>query len=233
MLRIATLFFCLISAPCNALGDFVVQCNNFKSELTSESQRTGTGFDLKFSGSVDAFGGGLSRLTLLSFGESKLKIPFVGEEQINLGLSIDSIVKKTDAGTIVTSFFDDVKYKDVGVEFLNLKESSSTVFDKPVLYGWLTYNGFEHTADDLNCSGEESEAKEVIAYLLAKALWTESGAVILKLSEYDVGFAQINKAKNILALVVLDGDNVLKVTFKAEPHIDIFDWLGIDKVTSM
>lgn len=230
MLRVAILLFCLISAPCNASSDFIAQCNRLKNELASQSRLTGTNFDLKFSGSVDAFGGKLSRYTLLLFGGSSLKIPFVGDKQINLSPSVESVVKRTDAGSLLISFYYDAKYTDVGSELLNLKESSLPLFDKPVLHGWLAYKGFEHTAADLKCSGEESEAKKMIAYLYAKALLAESGAEVLNLKEYDVGLIQINRSKRIASLVVLDGDNVLKVTFKANPNADIFNWLGIIKV---
>lgn len=228
MLRLVILLFCLIAASCsNASSDFIDQCNSLKNELGVQSRLTGTNFDLKFSGSVDVFGGELGRYTLLSFGASSLKVPFVGDEQINLSPSVESIVKKTDAGSLLISFFDDAKYNDVGFELLNLKEFSSPLFDKPVLHGWLAYKGFEHTTADLKCSGEESAAQEVIAYLLAKALLAESGAEVLKLKEYDVGFVQIKKSKDIAALVVLDGDNALKITFKVKPDTDIFNWLGI------
>ena len=227
MLRIIILLLSLNAASCVASDDFVDQCNSFKNELVSQSRLTGTNFDLKFSGSVDAFGGEINRYTLLSFGVSSLKIPFVGDEQITLIPSVESVVKKTDAGSLLISFFYDAKYRDVGSELLNLKESSSPLFDKPVLHGWLAYKGFEHTTADLKCSGEESVAQEVIAYLSAKALLAESGAEVFKLKEYDVGFVQIEKSKNIAALVVLDGDNALKITFKAKPGIDILNWLGV------
>lgn len=227
MLRVTTLFFCLIAASCHASSDFFDQCTNFKNELDSQFRLTGTNFDLEFSGSVDTFGGELSRYTLLSFGASSLKIPFVGDDQINLNPSVDSVVKKADAGSLLISFFDDTKYTDVGSELLNLKESSSPLFDKPVLHGWLAYKGFEHTTADLKCSGDESVAQEVIAYLSAKALLAENGAEILKLKEYDIGFIQIKRSKDIASLMVLDGNNVLKVTFKAKPNTDIFNWLGI------
>ena len=227
MLRVTILLFCLIAASCNASSNFVDQCNSLKNELGSQSRLTDTNFDLKFSGSVDAFGGELSHYTLLSFGVSSLKIPFVGDEQINLSPSVESVVKKTDAGSLLISFFDDAKYRDVGSELLNLKESSSPLFDKPVLHGWLAYKGFEHTTADLKCSGEESVAQKVIAYLSAKVLLAESGAKVFKLKEYDVGFVQIKKSKDIAALVVLEGDNALKITFKAKPETDIFNWLGI------
>ena len=229
MLKIVILLLCLSTLPCHASNDFVKQCNSFRNELNFQSQLTGTNFDLKFSGYVDDFGGKLSRYTLLSFGTSSLKIPFVGDEQINLSLSINSIVKKTNSGSVIISFYSDTQYTDVRSELLNIKESTLPLFKNPVLHGWLVYKGFEYTTADLNCSAGMLEAQKIIAYLNAKALLSESEAKVLRLKDYDVGIIQINELKNIVSLMLLESDNVLKVTFKAKPYINIFNWLGIEK----
>ena len=224
------LFLCGLILSCSSTsGEFVNQCVSFKAELLSQAEFYGFSPDLKFSGKIDFSVSGESDYTDLSFGVRGLRIPFVGDKLISLAPSFESVVRKTDSGLVVMTFHKAQKYEDVRKEFLKLEKANPPLFQNPVFHDWLAYKGFEYTTDDLICSGDESLAEKVASYLSAKVVLASTGSVILKLKKFDTGLVQIDVSKNLASLVVLEGDNVLVTTFKSNPNVDIFDWLGIKK----
>jgi hypothetical protein len=67
----------------------------------------------------------------------------------------------------------------------------------------------------------------MIAYLSAKVPVAENGAMVFKLIGYKTGFVQVNVKENRVTLVLLEGDNVLNIIFKAKENSNVLTWLGL------
>ncbi len=232
MPRFILLSLSLLASFCVAAGDFLDQCSSFQKKIISQGEFYGFDPDLKFSGSISFSKNLSSDYTNISFGKKNLKIPFIGEKSIRLEPSFNSIVKKVDSGLVVVSFYEANTYTDVRSEFLRMKKGAAPLFEPPVFHDWLAYKGFEYNTGDLVCSEDESSAQKVIAYLSAKVVLASRESKVLRLEDFDVGLVQINSKKSVAVLVVLEGENTLELVFKANPGVDLFEWLGINKVGS-
>jgi hypothetical protein len=179
-----------------------------------------------FSGYIHGLGENLTKATVLKFGSRAVKLPYIGEPEIRVLPSVDSITKRNEAFTFVISYFEAKKYKNIRSEFLNLpNENKVTLIQEDTFHEWLVLKSFEYKMTDLDCKSSQETAEKVSAFLAAKFPFSKEGAEVFRLENFDVGYIHYNKDSKTALLVVLNEPNVLRISIKISDMAMFEKWL--------
>lgn len=225
MIRFLTfsLFFSFLTSA--SFADFVFDCQQFKNELRVQSKLWLADYDIRFTGEVVNLGASLDHPSIIELGESQIRIPFIGRENISLAGTTQTYNYSFDGNNLLAYSYQASSYDDIRSELLGYEQTEIPLFDQTVYAEWLTFKSFEVDTESLDCYGDEDQGLKTTAMLLSKGMMAEQGSRVYRLSDYDVGLLQLNSAGDRASILVLEKDTVFRLVFRTDTSTKLTLWL--------
>lgn len=204
-------FLLTLGCACSQDLDYSARCETLKKELKSEQAKFNVNYDLVFTGYGTPYIEGIKR-TSLFFGDNKLEIPFVGEDEVRLEPSIKSTLKKGEKYSLLASYYKAKQYNNVKEDLFGL-ESDSPLFNKRVYQIELVMEGMNRKLSSLSCKSDKNTTLKNLAYILSKATFSSFETKVKRMKEYRNGFILYHE-EDVFDVIILQKPYVLIAKLK-------------------